>query len=198
MDRPAPDAPLRTSSDHLGFMSRACRGGCASGPLSSLCRVFTDATITRFWTKVDVGEPDACWPWKGPIRGRSPYGAFKADRTAHGAHRVSWEIANGPIPAGLQVLHRCDNPPCVNPAHLFVGTRADNMRDAAAKGRLPLAMIEQSGEKNVNARLTADVVRAIRADRAAGMKLVPLASKYGVGYSTVRDVVHGRTWSHVV
>lgn len=160
--------------------------------------MLADSTIARFWPKVDVGEPDACWPWTGPIRGRSPYGAFKADRTTHGAHRVSWEIANGPIPAGLQVLHRCDNPPCVNPAHLFVGTRADNMRDAAAKGRLPLAMIEQSGEKNVNARLTADVVRAIRADRAAGMKLVPLAEKYGVGYSTVRDVVHGRTWSHVV
>ena len=86
----------------------------------------------RFWVKV-VRGPD-CWNWNGGklVEG---YGRF-VDRGKYVlAHRVSWEIHNGPIPEGLCVLHRCDNPPCTNPDHLFVGTHGDNARDRAAKGR---------------------------------------------------------------
>lgn len=88
----------------------------------------------RFWDKVDRREPDACWLWVGARRHR--YGEVWRDNKHVYAHRVSYEIANGPIPAGLFICHRCDTPLCVNPAHLFAGTQTDNMRDAANKGRV--------------------------------------------------------------
>ena len=95
-------------------------------------------TITeRFWTKVE--KSDGCWIWKGS-RHHNGYGYLHrgghTDRHPARAHRFSWEIHNGPIPVGLWVLHRCDNPPCVRPDHLFLGTRKDNMVDCAAKGRV--------------------------------------------------------------
>lgn len=89
----------------------------------------------RFWEKVDRAE--GCWLWTGAKS--SGYGKIQRGQRGAGyvwAHRVAWELTVGPIPDGLQVLHACDNPPCVNPAHLFLGTRSDNMRDAASKGRL--------------------------------------------------------------
>lgn len=85
---------------------------------------------TRFWRKVKRGPPDECWPWTGRRGGRG-YGRVGSC----GAHRLAWELTNGAIPAGLWVLHRCDNPPCVNPSHLWLGTHADNMADMRAKGR---------------------------------------------------------------
>lgn len=89
----------------------------------------------RLWAKVDKsGGPDACWLWTGH-RNQKGYGKIGADRKTIGAHRGAWMVTNGPIPDGLFVLHRCDNPPCCNPAHLFVGTNADNMTDMAQKGR---------------------------------------------------------------
>jgi HNH endonuclease len=88
----------------------------------------------RFWAKVDRRDPGECWEWKasGTLYG---YGSFRREGRWVLAHRVAWELANGPIPAGLVVLHQCDNPACVNPAHLRVDTQAANMRDKVEKGR---------------------------------------------------------------
>lgn len=89
----------------------------------------------RFWSKVDRRGPDECWPWRGRVN-PDGYGLFDLGKTATTAHRVAWELSNGePIPKDLLGCHTCDNPPCVNPAHLFIGTIADNNRDRTTKGR---------------------------------------------------------------
>ena len=88
--------------------------------------------IRRFWSYVT--KTDDCWPWTGSIH-NTGYGRMKAKHKQVFVHRVSWEMSNGPIPNGMFVLHRCDNPPCVRPDHLFLGTKGDNNRDRVAKGR---------------------------------------------------------------
>jgi hypothetical protein len=89
----------------------------------------------RFWDRCDLsGGPDACWPWTG-ARTSWGYGNTRVDGKTVGTHRVAWQLTHGPIPAGMSVLHRCDNPPCCNPRHLFLGSPLDNKADSIAKGR---------------------------------------------------------------
>lgn len=92
----------------------------------------------RFWGNVDRGEPDECWLWRGTRSGRRAfaYGCLWINAKPRYAHRLSYELTRGAIPDGLNVLHRCDIPLCVNPAHLFIGTQRDNVHDAIKKGRL--------------------------------------------------------------
>jgi len=99
-------------------------------------------------------------------------------------------LTNGPIPDGMQVLHRCDNPPCCNPAHLFLGTQADNIADMIAKRRGGAV----SGEAHYRAKLTADQVSAIRARYAAGETQVALAREFGVSQTNISRIVRGTTW----
>lgn len=104
----------------------------------------TDSDISRFWSK--VSKSDDCWLWMASrcgyrYKSGGGYGQFVKGRNVWYAHRVSWTIQNGSIPDGLQVLHRCDNPFCVKPDHLFLGTQLDNMKDCRSKGR------EAVGEK---------------------------------------------------
>lgn len=91
----------------------------------------------RFWSKVDRGAPSECWMWRGTISTEG-YGTITERYKRYGAHRLAWQFENNvPIPAGHVVCHSCDNPACVNPDHLWVGSQADNMRDMSAKGRAP-------------------------------------------------------------
>jgi hypothetical protein len=89
---------------------------------------------SRFWSKVDIRAADDCWPWRGTTTGKTGYGRAWRGPGWAAAHRLAWELTHGSTPDGF-VCHKCDNPPCCNPAHLFVGTHTDNMRDMFAKGR---------------------------------------------------------------
>ena len=103
-------------------------------------------------------------------------------------------MANGPIPAGMQVLHRCDNPPCVRPDHLFLGTNKDNVDDKMAKGRHKCP----HGTDHHRAKLTEDQVREIRRLRSAGEEIKPLAKRFGVTHPLISAIANRRIWKHVV
>jgi len=137
-------------------------------------------------------EPNTgCFLWTGTTTGG--YGRVRRGKRTHYAHRVAYELLVGPIPEGVCVLHRCDTPPCVNPAHLFLGTIADNNQDMVQKGR----GIAKSGEQHCRARLTEDDVLAIRARAAAGETQRPLAREYGVDQATISNIVTRKSWKHV-
>lgn len=167
---------------------------CPTGAFGTHRKFCGMTAAERFWPKVDRRGPTECWPWIGS---RKPmgYGHLIINRKDYNAHRLSWELENGPIPAGMHVLHKCDNQPCVNPSHLFLGTHTDNMHDMDAKGRKP------RGEATRRHKLTADDVRAIRAKfKRRGVKLTnasELAAKYGVTSGTVIQAVKRNTWSHI-
>jgi hypothetical protein len=157
--------------------------------------------VVRFMRLVIKDEqPDGCWMWCGARRGK--YGTFSLGRGRNvSAHRYSWEIHNGPVPEGLEVLHECDRPLCVNPAHLFVGTQSDNVRDCVGKGRHvtqtdPMKM-GRPGEVNGKAILTDDLVREIRRLKAEGMRNRPIARKFGLRDCLVSQIVNRVTWKHV-
>jgi hypothetical protein len=142
-----------------------------------------------FWASFE--RSGDCWVWPYATRGKG-YGAVSLNGVDGYAHRFAWTLTNGEIPAGLSVLHRCDNPPCGNPDHLFLGTLADNNRDMVSKGR------QASGERARHARLTESEVIEIRRRHAAGERQYLLASEFGVTKPTIHRVVRGHAWKHLL
>ncbi len=145
-----------------------------------------DSTEMRFWAKAKHGKPDQCWEWTG-ARSSKKYGRFLFMGKNRNAHRVCWQLVYGPIPNGLHVLHHCDNPPCVNPAHLWLGTNSDNNTDMMTKGRHASLL----GEWNPNAKLTAEKARFIRASKLTSSQL---GEKFGVTRQAITLVRKGITW----
>lgn len=139
---------------------------------------------------------NGCWGWRGN-KNQAGYGQFRIGRKGRvmSAHRVSWEIHNGPIPEGLIVMHRCDNPSCVNPAHLFVGTHKDNMRDAAKKGRLSAPHAKPHRPHTRVRKLTDDQVRSIRRD---DRPVWQIAAEHDVVETTIYGIRSGRRKALVV
>lgn len=146
--------------------------------------------VERFWPKVRVAGPDDCWEWTAH-RYPTGYGDISDALTGRHhvyAHRASWEIAHGPIPDGMSVLHRCDNRGCVNPGHLFIGSQTDNVRDAISKGRhVPPPHLR--GERNNKARLTDVQVSEIRERHAEGENFERLAEAFGVWPTSIERIV---------
>lgn len=147
------------------------------------------STTDRFWSDVDKRTSSECWPWIGHRRPRG-YGILSVNGRARVASRYSYEINVGPIPDGLWVLHKCDNPPCVNPEHLFLGTIRDNTADMDAKGRRAINRAEDSGA----ASMTNEQALAIwNSDGRA----VDVAARFGTTISIVRAIRLGDTWTSV-
>lgn len=138
------------------------------------------------------GSPDECWEWTGSRR-RHGYGAMNIARVAWTAHRLSYALHYGDLPAGAFICHRCDNPPCVNPAHLYAGTPADNVRDIDARDR----RVVVRGERNGHAVLTEQAVLEIRALAESGVRHADIADEFGVSKPTISAVATRRNWRHV-
>lgn len=156
----------------------------------ALCTM-TDRGATRFWEKVD--RTPECWTWK-PGPQRRGYGAFAIEGRKFYAHRVSWELENEPIPRGLWVLHRCDNKVCVRPSHLFLGTRSDNMRDCASKGRLNFQKKPRIGSLNSRTNLTEADIVVIRSSNDTG---VAMARRFSITPTQITRIRKRKSWSHV-
>ncbi len=140
-------------------------------------------------TKITSG-PGGCWVWTAG-KGIGGYGRMRVGLKTRYTHRLSYEIYCGPIAKGLHVLHRCDNPSCINPEHLFLGTHAQNMADRDAKGR----QARQSGETNPLAKLSEADVLAIKS--AKGLRQRELAEKYGVSRGHISFIRTGKKWCHL-
>lgn len=169
---------LSWPSHHPRFCSRQCY---VARPPESL--------ITYFESRLDVsGE---CWLWTG-LRNQYGYGIATYQKHRMVASRVAYELTHGPIPPGLHVLHRCDNPPCCRPSHLFLGTATDNTNDRVAKGR------SAKGSQLPHARLNEAAVKEIRRlHETTSITAVGLAAQFRVHPATIHYAIHRRTWKHV-
>jgi hypothetical protein len=194
-----------------GTYCRACRSAQRGTPPRT-------TLAERFWAKVDRAGPvhpalnSRCLLWTGVVDQRG-YGSIGDQGRNPRAHRVAWQLTHGPIPAGEHygttcVCHRCDNPSCANPDHLFLRTQADNSADMVAKGRAGYQRDPEGwsracklppvrGERNPNSKLTAEAVREIRAKHATGEKSGMLAREYGVSRDTIGLVVRRKLWTWV-
>lgn len=143
----------------------------------------------RFDEKVDVRGPNDCWEWLAR-KTHQGYGRFNLRGVNCQANRVAWELEFGAIPEGMHVLHRCDNPSCVNPSHLWLGTNADNVADRVRKGRNP----RMDGERNPRQKLSFADVLKIRERFRSGEPSKRLASEYGIARGYVPQLARGVTW----
>lgn len=172
-----------------------CTLACSRKPVSAKSGLTRRVPLAdRFWPKVAVAGPNDCWEWlafKEDGYGRIDATNGGTKKQIVGAHRVSYEIAHGAIPDGLTVLHACDNRGCVNPAHLSLGTNADNNLDRDTKGRTA------RGEQNGKSKLTPEKVRVIREGLRMGRSCPDLGKEAGVTAAAVMSVKIGKTWRHV-
>ena len=155
-----------------------------------------EGIVERFWKKVDkTDSANECWEWMGGKTKKAGYGQFNLNGKMVLAHRLAWSLRyKREIPEGMQINHHCDNTGCVNPRHLFLGTQADNMRDAVEKGRLA-----NQGEDNGYSKLTEVQVLLIREIYGQGLAAQNLIARvYGVSETTISCIVNNKNWLHLL
>lgn len=183
----------------------------------------TKKQLANFWAKIEKRSDAECWPWTGS-RVTSGYGSFGINKRLFASHRLSWFLAHGPIQEGLHCCHKCDNPECCNPSHLFLGTAKENMMDMLIKGRGNKAKGERHGliknpgyaargdrhgsvtrpeclrrgKNHPKSKLTEEAVKNIRARHAAGERnYVAIGLEFGINASCVQKCVSRQTWKHI-
>lgn len=177
-------------SQRRTYCSFACRGASTRGkPTRNSGRHLNP---DYFWSFVRKSEGDGCWEWNGH-RNAKGYGHISVVGNLVLAHRHAWALTHGPIPEGMFCLHHCDNPPCVRPDHLYIGTKKDNARDRSLRGR----GCDSRGELHPSAKLSAAQVREIRVRRASGERTSRVAKDYSVSPQLVSAIHYRRIWRHI-
>jgi hypothetical protein len=190
--------PCRDSRTGRSSRCKSCRNAAVRARRGTAGEALTQGKLSRMpfearlMARIAFEPNTGCWLWFGPS-GSAGYGMIIDKGRRIAAHRASWELHRGPIPPGLFVCHRCDTPLCLNPAHLFLGTNADNMRDCRAKGRTA----RLCGEDAVASRLTTQQVKDIRARRCSGETTVALGQAFGVTPEQISRICTRKSWAHL-
>lgn len=149
----------------------------------------------RLANGLDSAPDDQCWEWTR-VCNQCGYGQLRVAGRMVYAHRLAYELGVGPIPVGMHVLHRCDNPRCINPAHLAIGTRSQNMKECSERGRARIPRTVKCGEENGASKLLEVDVRSIRRLLAQGRTQQEIADRFGVTQRTISDIKLGKKWGH--
>lgn len=148
----------------------------------------------RLANGLDKAEPGNCWEWQRTQNGQG-YGMLRVAGKMVYAHRLAFELSGRSIPDGLHILHECDNPSCINPNHLLVGTRSKNMADCHARGRSRIPSPRMKGASNGSAKLTIEAVEVIRDGLAAGVTQRQLADRFGVSQTLISRIHRKEIWN---
>lgn len=165
--------------------------------------ILSQFDIDRFWSNVDIFGSDECWPWLGN-RNQDGYGRFWLNEKLEGAHRISWMLVNGVIPVlfdgrSSMICHSCDNPPCCNPSHLFIGNNKINQKDSAVKDQGDRGeFLRCKGQNHPAASKTEVEIKEIKRYLRKGvLTQKEIAKMYGLAQPTIAAINTGKTWSHV-
>lgn len=159
-------------------------------------RFTEDQLRAAFFRKVRFDQQTGCWEWQG-AKDSKGYGVIRSHGRMRMAHRVIYEWTHGGVLDAMVIRHKCDNPCCVNPAHLVSGSQSDNMFDMHDRNRHPRCGGAPSGERNGVARLTEEKVIALRQRRREGATIAELEAEFGVSEGTIRPALTGKTWGHL-
>jgi len=186
---PAASPNCRIATDNAQCGPQATRH-CKPRPIGPLTEVF----IERFQSYVDRSKPQSCWLWTKSVS-RDGYGQIRVGLNVMRTNRIAFYIAYGVDPGDLDVLHKCDNPRCCRPDHLFLGTASDNLKDAIQKGRLNMRLPKNNGARNGRAKLTDQLAWEIRCSVGPAKDV---AKQYGVSLPHVYGIRSGKTWKDVI